>query len=94
MSPREMKKRRRLTPSLASGKVFEEAKRQKEMATAAEAIDRLRASAEPTVAGREPNLNLRLLVLEDDGFVPRQVTLVLVVCAKFSSFEDAGAMRL
>ena len=46
-----------------------------EMTRAAKEIDGLRASAESTVAGREPNLNLRLLVLEDDGFVPRQVTL-------------------
>jgi hypothetical protein len=60
---------------LAYGKVFEEAKRQKEMTKATKEIDGLRASAESTVAGREPNLNLRLLVLEDDGFVPRQVTL-------------------
>jgi hypothetical protein len=45
MSSREMKKRKRLTPSLASGKVFEEGKHQKEMATAAEAIDRLRTSS-------------------------------------------------
>jgi hypothetical protein len=45
MSPREMKKRKRLTLSLASGKVFEEAKRQKEMATATEAIDTLRTSS-------------------------------------------------
>jgi len=29
MSSREMKKRKRLTPSLASGKVFEEGKRQR-----------------------------------------------------------------
>ena len=65
--------RKRLTPSLASGQVFEEGKGQKEIA--AKEIDNLRASAESTVAGREPNLNLRLLVLEDDGFVPRQVTL-------------------
>ena len=75
MSPREMKKRKRLTPSLASGQVLEEGKRQKEMATAAEAIDRLRASAESTVAGREPNLNLRLLVLDDDGFAPHHAAL-------------------
>jgi hypothetical protein len=40
-----MKKRKRLTPSLASGQVFEEGKPQKEMATAAEAIDRLRTSS-------------------------------------------------
>jgi len=40
-----MKKRKRLTPSLASGQVFEEAKRQKEMAAAAEGIDKLRTSS-------------------------------------------------
>ena len=45
MSSREMKKRKRLTPSLASGKVFEEGKCQKEMTTAAEAIDRPRTSS-------------------------------------------------
>jgi hypothetical protein len=45
MSPREMKKRKRLIPTLASGKVFEEGKCQKEMATAAEVIDRLRTSS-------------------------------------------------
>lgn len=38
-------------------------------------IDRLRASAESTVAGREPNLNLRLSVLDDDGFVLRHAAL-------------------
>jgi hypothetical protein len=40
-----MKKRKRLTPSLAYGKVFEEAKSQKEMAAAAEGIDKLRTSS-------------------------------------------------
>jgi len=70
-----MKKRKRLTPSWASGQVLEEGKRQEEMATAAEAIHGLQAYAESTVAGREPNLNLRLLILEDDGFVPRHAAL-------------------
>jgi hypothetical protein len=75
VSSREMKKRKRLTPSLASGRVFEEGRRQEEMATVAEAIDRLRASAESTVAGREPNRKLRLLVLDDDGFAPHHAAL-------------------
>ena len=46
-----------------------------EITKAGKEIDRLPASAEPTVAGPEPNLNLRLLVFEDDGFAPHQVTL-------------------
>jgi hypothetical protein len=46
-----------------------------EMTKAAKEIDRLRASAESTAAGRGPNLNSCSLILEDDGFVPRQVTL-------------------
>jgi len=40
-----MNKRKTLTPSLASGQVFEEAKSQKEMAAAAEGIDKLRTSS-------------------------------------------------
>ena len=40
------------------------------MTKAAKGIDRLRASAESTVAGREPNWNLRWLVLVDDGAEP------------------------
>jgi hypothetical protein len=46
-----------------------------EMTKAAKEIDRLRASAESTVAGREPNRKLRLLVLDDDGFAPHHAAL-------------------
>ena len=37
--------------------------------------DGLRASAESTVAGREPNRKLRLLVLDGDGFAPHHAAL-------------------
>jgi hypothetical protein len=42
---REMKKRKNTNWSLVARKAFEEAIRQEEMATAAEAIDRLRTSS-------------------------------------------------
>ena len=45
------------------------------MTKATKEIDRLRASAESIVAGRDANRKLRLLVLEDDGFVPRHAAL-------------------
>jgi hypothetical protein len=69
MSPRGMEKCRRLTPSLAYGKVFEEAKRQKEMTKAAkgsinsEPLARPRAGAEPSryVNGATPRSRHRLI---------------------------------
>jgi hypothetical protein len=45
---REMKKRKRTNWSLVARKAFEEAIHQEEMATAAEAIDRLRTSSKST----------------------------------------------
>jgi hypothetical protein len=45
---RQMKKRKKTNWSLVARKAFEEAIRQEEMATAAEAIDRLRTSSKVT----------------------------------------------
>jgi hypothetical protein len=46
-----------------------------EMTKAAKEIDRLRASAESTAAGRAPNRKLRMLVIDDDGFAPHHAAL-------------------
>jgi hypothetical protein len=54
MSSTEMKKHKRLKPSLASRKAFEESTLQEEKAKAAEGIDRLRTSSKtPGWSGAE-----------------------------------------
>jgi hypothetical protein len=72
-------RRNNLTATTGTGKRMEEKPPKKraesEMTKAAKGIDSLRTSAESTPAGRASNCNLRLLVLDDDGFVPRHAAL-------------------